>query len=234
MLACVRVLQTNTLPCNSVVRRLSVALCETGSLQPHSPHPLPVGQGLLIHEVSRSHWHTTFGRTPLDEWSARRRDLYLTIHNTHNREEPTVSANERPQTAWPQGPAVDTVRVSNKDCQQQSGWDETKRSRMSHKHDVCGLSTTLCIVCSCCSLRHPLWLQWWQQHVNTKLLTQQWICYFLFADLFYWWRWRTAGLCMGLFVIISCSVWISVGYFVLINPLQNHLVTWKYMHFLKK
>ena len=34
--------------------------------------------------------HTTFGRTPLDEWSARRRDLYLTIHNTH-REQTSVS-----------------------------------------------------------------------------------------------------------------------------------------------
>ena len=32
-----------------------------------------------IHEVSRSHTQrpTTVGRTPLDEWSARRRDLYL-------------------------------------------------------------------------------------------------------------------------------------------------------------
>ena len=29
---------------------------------------------------------TTIGRTPLDEWSARRRDLYLTTHNTHNRQ----------------------------------------------------------------------------------------------------------------------------------------------------
>ena len=28
---------------------------------------------------------TTVGRTPLDEWSTRRRDLYLTTHNTHNR-----------------------------------------------------------------------------------------------------------------------------------------------------
>jgi hypothetical protein len=28
----------------------------------------------------------TGGRTPLDEWSARRRDLYLTTHNTHNRQ----------------------------------------------------------------------------------------------------------------------------------------------------
>ena len=50
--------------------------------------------------------HTTLSRTPLDEWSARRRDLYLTTHNTHNRQismspvgfEPTIPAGERPQT----------------------------------------------------------------------------------------------------------------------------------------
>ena len=50
--------------------------------------------------------HTTVGRTPLDEWSARRRELYLTTHNTHNRQtsmppvgfEPTISAGERLQT----------------------------------------------------------------------------------------------------------------------------------------
>ena len=49
---------------------------------------------------------TTGGRTPLDEWSACRRDLYLTSQNTHNRQtsmppvgfEPTISAGERPQT----------------------------------------------------------------------------------------------------------------------------------------
>ena len=49
---------------------------------------------------------TTVGRNPLDEWSARRRDLYLTTHNTHNRQismppvgfEPTISAGERSQT----------------------------------------------------------------------------------------------------------------------------------------
>jgi hypothetical protein len=28
--------------------------------------------------------HTTLGNTPLDEGPARRRDLYLTTHNTHN------------------------------------------------------------------------------------------------------------------------------------------------------
>jgi len=37
----------------------------------------PVGQGLLITKVSRSHsvWHIILDRIPLDEWSARRRDL---------------------------------------------------------------------------------------------------------------------------------------------------------------
>jgi len=52
---------------------------------------------------------TTVGRTPLDEWSVRRGDLYLTTHNTHNRQtfmhpvgfEPTISAVERPL-----GPAI--------------------------------------------------------------------------------------------------------------------------------
>ena len=29
---------------------------------------------------------TTVGRTPLDTWSVRRRDLYVTTHNTHNRQ----------------------------------------------------------------------------------------------------------------------------------------------------
>jgi len=48
----------------------------------------------------------TVGRTPLDEWSARRRDLYLITHNTQNRQtsmpqvgfEPTIAAGEGPQT----------------------------------------------------------------------------------------------------------------------------------------
>jgi hypothetical protein len=50
--------------------------------------------------------HSTIGRTPLDEWSARRRNLYLTTHNIHKRQtsmppvgsEPTISAGRRPQT----------------------------------------------------------------------------------------------------------------------------------------
>jgi hypothetical protein len=49
--------------------------------------------------------HSTLGRTPLDEWSACRRDLYLATHNTYQRRtsmlsagfKTTISAGERPQ-----------------------------------------------------------------------------------------------------------------------------------------
>ena len=57
----------------------------------------------LDHTKRRS----TVGRTPLDERSARRRDLYPTTHDTHNRQismppvglEPKISAGERPAAA---------------------------------------------------------------------------------------------------------------------------------------
>ena len=61
-----------------------------------------MGWGFIIHEVSRlPQRRTIVGRTPLDEGN-----LYLTTHNTHNRQtsmpvvgfEPTISAAEWPQT----------------------------------------------------------------------------------------------------------------------------------------
>jgi hypothetical protein len=56
--------------------------------------------------LDHTQWCATVGRTPLDEWSARRRDLYLTTHNTHNRQtsmppvgfETKISAGDWPQT----------------------------------------------------------------------------------------------------------------------------------------
>jgi len=47
---------------------------------------------------------TTFSRIPLDEWSARRRDLYLTKHDIHKTHtsmppvefKPAIPAGERP------------------------------------------------------------------------------------------------------------------------------------------
>jgi hypothetical protein len=71
-----------------------------GSTAPTGPWPLhcPYIEITLI--------HITLCRTHLDEGSARRRHLYLTTHNTQNRQtsitpagfEPAIPASERPQT----------------------------------------------------------------------------------------------------------------------------------------
>ena len=36
-------------------------------------------------EASWSHLDTVIGSIPMDEWSVRHQDLYLTTHNTHKR-----------------------------------------------------------------------------------------------------------------------------------------------------
>ena len=67
----------------------------------------PSGQASsLIRFLDHTQRSTTVGRTPLGEWSARRRDLFLTTHNNHNRQtstppmgfEPIISAGARRQT----------------------------------------------------------------------------------------------------------------------------------------
>jgi hypothetical protein len=73
-------------------------------------------QWAMASSLSRPHdhtRHTTISRTPLDEWSAWCRDLYLTIHNTHNTKsmspagfEPVIPANEQPQTDASDGAAT--------------------------------------------------------------------------------------------------------------------------------
>ena len=64
-----------------------------------------------MHLITLKNTHThTLGRTFLDEGSARRRDLYLSTHNTHKRQisisaagfEPALPASE-----WPQIHALD-------------------------------------------------------------------------------------------------------------------------------
>jgi len=78
----------------------------------------------LDHTQRRS----TVGRTPLDEWSARSWDLYLTTHDTHNRQismppvgfEPTISAGERPQ-ALPASSQLQGDWSESRGCW--SGWE---------------------------------------------------------------------------------------------------------------
>jgi hypothetical protein len=69
-------------------------------------NPTRVMASSFLRFLDHTKRRTTVGRTPLDEWSARRRDLYLKTHHIHNRQtsippvgfEPTISAGERPQT----------------------------------------------------------------------------------------------------------------------------------------
>ena len=57
---------------------------------PSGPRP-PCYRGLTI-----TLRHTTVGRTPLDEWSFRRRDFYLTAHNSHNKQTSMLPSGIRP------------------------------------------------------------------------------------------------------------------------------------------
>jgi hypothetical protein len=80
---------------------LSLSLFFNGSTAPCGPRPPHVSR---LHD--HTFRHTTLGRTPLDEGPARRRDIYLTTHNTYKRQtsmppvgfEPTIPASKRPQT----------------------------------------------------------------------------------------------------------------------------------------
>jgi hypothetical protein len=57
--------------------------------------------------------HTTLGRTPLDEWSAPRRAVYLTTRNIHNRQTPIPSrrhSNPQPYQASCRRPVPSTAR----------------------------------------------------------------------------------------------------------------------------
>jgi len=46
---------------------------------------------------------TTGSKTPLDEWSASRRDLYLTTHDTHNRQISMPRWDSNPQSQQASG-----------------------------------------------------------------------------------------------------------------------------------
>jgi hypothetical protein len=62
---------------------------------------------LFLTFLDHTQRRNTAGRIPLDEWSVHHRDLYLTTHDTHNRQismppvgfEPRISVGERPQPA---------------------------------------------------------------------------------------------------------------------------------------
>ena len=97
---------------------------------------------------------------PLDEWSARRRDLYLTTHNTHNRQtsmppvgfEPTISVGERQQTY-----ALDRAATGTGNCRH-IAWRK------------CWLNCTLFhfLLCYGCPNQIYLFIQQWQLEIQSE------------------------------------------------------------------
>jgi hypothetical protein len=64
-----------------------------GAAAPSGPGP-PHYQGFTV-----TLRHAKLGRTSLDEWSARLRDLYLTTHNTHKRQTSSKTHNPSKRAA---------------------------------------------------------------------------------------------------------------------------------------
>jgi len=62
-----------------------------GAIAPSGPMP-PHCRGFII-----TLRHITLGRTSLDDWSARRRDLYLTTHNTYKSQTSMPRRDSNPQ-----------------------------------------------------------------------------------------------------------------------------------------
>jgi len=87
----------------TVIKPIAMFVCLFLARQPPQWARASSFTGFLNHTQRR----IAVGRTPLDEWSARHRDLYLKIHTLHSQQtcihapvgfEPTIPAGERPQT----------------------------------------------------------------------------------------------------------------------------------------
>jgi hypothetical protein len=104
------------LDCRHILQNVRLSWCSSGGETERSPPTVLLWSGARRRQIRGVRWtsstrfldhtkrHATVGRTPLDEWSACRRDLYVTIHNSHNRQtsmppvvfESTMAVGERP------------------------------------------------------------------------------------------------------------------------------------------
>jgi hypothetical protein len=95
-----RTIHIQTVTNTHIVSYKCIYFFPSGITAPSGPGP-PHYRGFTI-----TLRHTTLGRTPLDEWPARRIGLYMTTHNTHKRQtsmrlagfESTIPAREHLQT----------------------------------------------------------------------------------------------------------------------------------------
>jgi hypothetical protein len=114
----------------------------------------------------------TIHRTPLDEWSARRRDLYLTTHNTYNNKYPRPPLGFEITIAA--GRAAIDLRLIPR-----GHWDRHSKTSMFSKDIISCFCTSVTKSClyesvanwhvSYCILYHLRYLVWDQQAVCDSL-----------------------------------------------------------------
>ena len=92
----------STIKHSTLVRRLQNYYEITNYYTSPPPPHGATAQVLVIIEASQSQTHHT-GMTSLDEWSARRRDLYRTAYNTHKRHRSMLRRGSNPQSQQASG-----------------------------------------------------------------------------------------------------------------------------------
>ena len=91
---------------------------------------------------------TTLSRTPLDGWSARRRDLYLTTHSTHKKQTSMTPAGFEPTfpaTEWPKTHSLDCVVTGIGEFLYQV--PKNLRFNFGNRPDNCVCESSLCLLC---------------------------------------------------------------------------------------
>ena len=68
---------------------------------------------IQVKRITVAPQHTTLGRTPLDEWSAQSRGLYLTTHNTHIKDNCAPWQDSNPQYQRLQNHVIDRAATDN-------------------------------------------------------------------------------------------------------------------------
>ena len=104
----------------------------------------------LVHTQRRA----SIGRTSLDEWSARLRDLYLTTHKTHNR---------HPCHRWDSNPNLSRLAAADLRLRPRGLWDQRECVSNLHKFNFIrnfGKNTVQITTIYFCSLFClPAWVQ---------------------------------------------------------------------------
>ena len=114
--------------------------------------------------------HTSFSRNPLDEWSARRRDLYLTSNNKRKRMTFMTPAGFETAIPWSELPQASPLRPRD-------WWDRSMKYIVGIKHCIVGnngnkrnhIETFLKFVTSLTTVSYRYWWKQSKRYVGIRV-----------------------------------------------------------------